>query len=144
MIFAWKTGTAKHINNFGLGENGRYRTNVWTYRGNNSFHKDRDKELAAHATVKPIDLVADAIRDCSHNGGIVLDAFGGSGTTLLAAERTHRRARLIELEPRYCDVTIRRWQEMTGQEAVLVATGDSFDDVRIARGIDADQGEDEE
>lgn len=144
LIFAWKTGTAKHINNFGLGENGRYRTNVWTYRGNNSFHKDRDKELAAHATVKPIDLVADAIRDCSHNGGIVLDAFGGSGTTLLAAERTHRRARLIELEPRYCDVTIRRWQEMTGQEAVLVATGDSFDDVRIARDIDADQGEDEE
>ena len=142
LIFAWKQGKARHINNFGLGEKGRYRTNIWSYRGNNSFHKNRDKELAAHATVKPIDLVADAIRDCSHSGGIILDAFGGSGTTLLAAERTRRRARLIELEPKYCDVIIRRWQETTGREAILAATDESFDDVRESRGIDIDEGED--
>ena len=142
IIYAWKQGKAKHINNFGLGENGRYRSNVWTYPGNNSFHKNRDKELAAHATVKPIDLVADAIRDCSHSGGIILDAFGGSGTTLLAAERTRRRARLIELEPKYCDVIIRRWQEMTGGQAILAATEESFDAVRESRGIDIDEGED--
>ena len=142
IIYAWKQGKAKHINNFGLGENGRYRSNVWTYPGNNSFHKNRDKELAAHATVKPIDLVADAIRDCSHSGGIILDAFGGSGTTLLAAERTRRRARLIELEPKYCDVIIRRWQEMTGGQAILAATEESFDAVCESRGIDIDEGED--
>lgn len=142
LIFVWKQGKARHINNFGLGENGRYRTNVWPYRGNNSFHRNRDKELTAHATVKPIDLVADAIRDCSRTGGIILDAFGGSGTTLLAAERTGRRARLIELEPQYCDVIIHRWQEMTGRQAVLSATGESFDVVRAAREIDDDDGED--
>lgn len=142
LIFVWKKGTAKHINNFGLGANGRYRTNLWTYPGNNSFHKNRDKELAAHATVKPIDLVADAIRDCSHSGGIILDAFGGSGTTLLAAERTRRRARLIELEPTYCDVIIRRWQDMTGRTAVLATTGEDFDDICNARGIETVDGED--
>ena len=142
LIFVWKQGKAKHNNNFGLGQDGRYRTNVWPYAGNNSFHRNRDKELAAHATVKPIDLVADAIRDCSRAGGIILDAFGGSGTTLLAAERTRRRARLIELEPKYCDVIIRRWQEMTGGQAVLFATGESFAEVCATREIDDADGED--
>ena len=106
MLFVWKNGTAAHINNFGLDETGRHRSNVWEYRGNAGFHAERDDELAAHATVKPWSLVADAIRDCSKRGGIIVDPFGGSGTTLIAAERTSRKARLIELDLLYCDVTL--------------------------------------
>jgi len=136
LIYVWKNGTSRHINNFGLGETGRYRTNVWAYRGNNSFHRDRLKQLATHATVKPLALVADAIRDCSHRGAVILDAFGGSGTTLLAAEHTGRQARLIELEPRFCDATVRAWQERTGREAILDATGQTWADVAAIRGVD--------
>ena len=110
LIYVWQVGNATPINNFGLGETGRDRTNVWDCKGNNTFHSGRDEELAAHPTVKPMALVADALRDCSHRGGIVLDAFGGSGSTLIAAEHTGRRARLIEIDPTYCDVTIERWQ----------------------------------
>lgn len=138
MIFAWKHGTGRHINNFGLGKTGRYRTNLWSYRSNNSFHRDRDKELSAHCTVKPRPLVADAIRDCSHIGGIILDVFGGAGTTLCAAQLTNRQARLIEIAPGYCDATVRRWQDMTGEEAVLAATGQTFAEVAIGRGIAID------
>ena len=125
-IFVFKHGTAPHINNVALGKYGRYRTNVWPYAGQNTFHKDREEDLAAHPTVKPVQLVADAILDCSTRGGLVLDPFGGSGTTLLAAEKTGRRARLIELEPVYVDVAIRRWQKMTGQMAIHAATGKTF------------------
>lgn len=135
LVFVWKHGTAPHINNFGLGETGRYRTNVWEYHGNNGFHKERDAELAAHATVKPWSMVADAIRDCSKRGGIIVDPFGGSGTTLIAAEHTGRKARLIELDPRYCDVIIRRWQKVTGQEAIQIETGESFEEVAEQRGF---------
>lgn len=136
LIFPWKVGKAKHINNFRMGETGRYRTNVWEYAGNNSFHAGRDEELAAHPTVKPLKLVADAMRDCSHRGGIVLDCFGGAGTTLHAAEHTGRRARLIEIEPKYCDRTIERWQKTTKQEAVLALTGQSWREVAQDRGVD--------
>jgi hypothetical protein len=138
LIYCWKVGIARHINNFGLGETGRYRTNVWSYRGNNSFHRGRDEELAAHATVKPLSLVADAIRDCSHPSGIVLDCFGGSGTTLHAAQKTGRKARLIEIDPTYCDRTIERWQSDTGSEAVLAASGKSYLEVTAERGIELD------
>jgi hypothetical protein len=138
LIYCWKVGKARHINNFGLGETGRYRTNVWSYRGNNSFHRGRDEELAAHATVKPLSLVADAIRDCSHPSGIVLDCFGGSGTTLHAAQKTGRKARLIEIDPTYCDRTIERWQSDTGSEAVLAASGKSYLEVTAERGIELD------
>lgn len=126
LIFVWKNGTAPHTNNFGLGETGRHRSNVWTYKGNSGFHRGRDEDLAAHPTVKSLNLVADATRDCSKRGAIILDPFGGSGTTLLAAERTRRRARLIELDPIYCDVTIRRWEKLTGIAAVLATTGQTF------------------
>ncbi|WP_066558870.1 site-specific DNA-methyltransferase [Croceicoccus bisphenolivorans] len=136
LIFPWKVGRAKHINNFRMGETGRYRTNVWEYAGNNTFHAGRDEELAAHPTVKPMKLVADAMRDCSHRGGIVLDCFGGAGTTLHAAEHTGRRARLIEIEPKFCDRTIERWQKTTKQEAVLAATGRSWREVAADRGVD--------
>jgi DNA modification methylase len=100
------------------------------------------KLLALHPTVKPVSLVADAIRDCSHRKGLILDPFAGSGTILLAAERTRRHARAIELEPRYVDVAIQRWQLHTGQKAVLEATGQTWDVVRDER-LDADdeQGE---
>lgn len=133
LVFMWKNGTAPHVNNFGLGETGRYRSNVWNYKGNSGFHRDRDAELASHPTVKPWSLVADAIRDCSKRGSIILDPFGGSGTTLIAAERTRRKARLIELDPLYCDVAIRRWQKLTGRDAILVGTGQTFSAVWAER-----------
>lgn len=96
LIFVFKQGKADHTNSFGLGETGRYRTNVWDYAGISSIGTTRSEELAMHPTVKPVALVADAIRDCSRRGEIVFDGFGGSGSTLIAAEKTGRRARLIE------------------------------------------------
>jgi len=127
LLFVWKNGTQPHINNFGLGETGRFRSNVWSLPGLGGFGKGRDKALADHPTQKPVSLVADAIRDCSRRGGIILDPFGGSGTTLIAAEKTGRRARLIELDPLYCDVTVRRWQQHSGKAAIDAATGQTFD-----------------
>ncbi len=127
LIFVWKNGRGKHINNFELGQHGRHRTNVWTYAGSNGFGAERLEELAMHPTVKPVALVADAIRDCSRRGGVVLDSFGGSGTTLVACERTHRKARLIELDPIYCDQIVRRWQKLTGRTALNAVTGIPFD-----------------
>ena len=132
LIAVFKNGRAPHVNNFGLGENGRYRTNLWTYAGVNTFRHGRDEDLAAHPTVKPVALVADAIRDCSRRNDVVLDAFGGSGTTLIAAEKTGRRACLIELDPLYVDVTIRRWQALTGQQAANTGTGQTFDQTERA------------
>lgn len=129
LIFAFKKGTDKHINNFELGQHGRYRTNVWDYAGISSVGNDRDEQLAMHPTVKPVAMIADAIRDCSKHGGIVLDAFGGSGTTLVAAEQTGRKARLVEIDPGYADVTVRRWQKMTGEQAVLEGKGVPFDEL---------------
>ena len=133
LVFVFKVGTAPHTNTFGLGDTGRYRTNVWDYAGVNTFRADRDGELAMHPTVKPVALVADAIRDCSKRGGIVLDPFGGSGTTLIAAENTGRLARLIEFDPVYVDASVRRWQAFTGKRAVLAATGERFEDLEDTR-----------
>ncbi|MBW0145782.1 site-specific DNA-methyltransferase [Sphingomicrobium clamense] len=133
MVLAWKVGKAPHTNNFGLGDKGRYRTNVWSYAGVNTFRAGRMDELASHPTVKPVALVADAIRDVSHRGQLVLDTFGGSGTTLVAAEKTGRVARLVEIDPVYCDVIIRRWQTLTGKNAVLGGTDDSHEQVAERR-----------
>lgn len=133
LIFIWKSGTASHINNFGLGETGRHRSNLWQYNGNAGFSRNRASELAAHPTVKPWSMVADALRDCSRRGGIILDPFGGYGTTMIAAEKTGRRARLIELDPLYCDASIRRWQELTGRDAFLGDTGLTFNEAADAR-----------
>lgn len=140
LMFVWKIGDAEHINTFGLGDTGRYRTNVWDYAGVNTFRPEREEELAMHPTVKPVALVADAIRDVSRRGDIVLDTFGGSGTTLIAAQRTGRRARLMEIDPQYCDVIIRRWEKITGKQAKLASTGQSFEDVEIDR-LQAQAGE---
>ena len=127
LVFVFKQGSAPHTNSFGLGETGRYRTNVWDYAGISSIGAKRDEELKMHPTVKPVALIADAIRDCSRRGEIVLDCFGGSGSTLIAAEKTGRRARLIELDPIYCDTIIRRWQKLTGKHAVHLATNETFE-----------------
>ena len=113
LVFVFKKGDAAHINNFELGQHGRYRTNVWDYPGVNTFKGGGYELLALHPTVKPVGLIADAIRDCSHRKGIVLDPFCGSGTILIAAERTGRQARAIELDPRYVDVSLMRWQRVT-------------------------------
>ena len=126
LVFVFKVGTAPHINNIELGRHGRYRTNVWDYAGINSFGRDRDSLLALHPTVKPVALVADAIKDCSRRGGIILDPFGGSGTTLIAAEKTGRRAAVLEIDPLYVDAAVSRWQTFTGRQAVLSATGRTF------------------
>jgi DNA modification methylase len=99
-VFVFKVGAAPHINNVALGRHGRYRTNVWSFPGANAFGASRNCDLAMHPTVKPVALIAEAILDASHRGDLVLDPFGGSGSTLIAAERTGRRARLLELEPR--------------------------------------------
>lgn len=135
LVFVYKAGRAPHINNVELGRHGRYRTNVWSYPGVNGFGTQRE-DLALHPTVKPVALVADAIRDGSHRKGIVLDAFAGSGTTLVAAELTGRIGRAIELDPHYCDVIIRRMSEVAKLDAVLEATGACFAEVAVARGID--------
>ena len=133
LIAVFKNGKGPHVNNIELGKHGRYRTNVWDYAGQSSMSTKRDKELAMHPTVKPVKMIADAIMDCSDRGQIVLDPFGGSGSTLIASEKTHRLGRLIELEPKYVDVTIRRWQKLTGEKAMLAATGQTFDVLAKAR-----------
>lgn len=120
LILAFKNGTAPHINTFELGQYGRYRTNVWEYKGMNSRSADRLKELKMHPTVKPVQMIADAIKDVSARGGIVLDLFGGSGSTLIAAHKTGRRAYLAELDPQYCGVIIKRWEAFSKDEAILI------------------------
>ena len=127
----FKHGRNGHRNNVQLGRFGRNRSNVWQYPGANSFARwgEEGKLLAVHPTVKPVAMVADAILDCSARGDIVLDAFLGSGTTLIAAERTGRCCYGLELDPAYVDTTIRRWQALTGGSARHAASGRSFDDL---------------
>ena len=129
LIFAFKVGTGPHVNSFELGQHGRYRTNVWEYRGVNSGGAKRLEELAMHPTVKPVQMIADAIRDVSGRGEIVLDLFGGSGSTLIAAEKTGRRARLVELDPIYCDRILARWEAFAKDDAELLVCGWSPDAV---------------
>ncbi|MBR2536589.1 MAG: ParB N-terminal domain-containing protein [Hyphomicrobium sp.] len=133
MVLVFKSGAAPHINNVELGRHGRYRTNVWTYAGANTFSATRETDLAMHPTVKPVALVADAILDCSKRRGIVLDVFAGSGTTLVAAERTGRRGYGIELDPVYCDTILRRLSAVASVEARLLATGQTFTEVASER-----------
>jgi DNA modification methylase len=115
LIFVFKKGTAAHVNNFGLGDGGRYRTNVWDYAGITSGGAVKRADLSMHPTVKPVALIVDALRDCSHRGDIILDNFGGSGSTVIAAEKCGRRARVIELDPIYCDTIVRRFESYTGK-----------------------------
>jgi len=140
-VFVFRNGKGTHRNNIQLGQYGRNRTNVWEYPSINSSSKSGDEGnlLALHPTVKPVALVADALLDCSARGNVVLDAFLGSGSTLIAAERTGRICYGIELDPLYVDTAIRRWQRHTGDHAVHVDSGKRFDDIaseclEVARG----------
>lgn len=114
LVFVFKAGHHPHINNVDLGRHGRHRSNVWDYAGQTALGGAKSK-LSLHPTVKPVAMVADAIRDCSNRGGLILDPFGGAGTTLIAAERTGRRARLIEIDAGYVDVIVQRWERLTGR-----------------------------
>jgi DNA modification methylase len=133
LIFVFKNGDAPHVNNFELGQHGRSRSNVWTYAGVNTFRAGRLDDLSAHPTVKPVALVADAMRDCSRRVDIVLDPFMGSGTTIVAAERVGRLGYGLELDPLYVDAAVRRWQQFTKRDAILKATGQTFDEVTEVR-----------
>lgn len=124
LVFVWKSGSAKPIHNLKAGRLGR--TNVWDYALPGG-------ELALHPTVKPVDLVAEAIKDCSQKGGFVLDPFCGSGSVLIAAERTARKARALEIDPTVVDVAVRRWQTYSGKPAVLAANGEAFESLAKRR-----------
>jgi DNA modification methylase len=126
LVTVFKKGKRPHINNVELGSNGRHRTNVWNHAGANSFSANRAEELAWHPTVKPVEMICDIIKDASDQGEIVLDGFGGSGTTLIAAEHCGREARLLELDPLYCDVILRRYQAAFGKLPVLTQTSETF------------------
>jgi DNA modification methylase len=127
LVAVFRSPGASHRNNVELGKHGRNRTNVWSYAGMNSASAGRDELLAMHPTVKPVELVADAIKDVTAHGECVLDCFGGSGTTMVAAEKTRRKAVLIELDPIYVDTIILRMKKTTGLDAVHAVTGERFE-----------------
>jgi hypothetical protein len=133
LVFVFKKGGAPHLNTFGMGENGRNRSNVWRYPGLNAFRAGRLDELRMHPTTKPLAMVVDAMRDCSRRGAVILDAFAGSGTTIMAAEQIGRRAFCIEIDPAYVDAAIRRWQRHTWRDAILEATGETFAQISVSR-----------
>jgi DNA modification methylase len=133
LVLVLRLGDEPHRNNVELGKHGRSRANVWDYPGVNVFRSGRAAELAMHPTVKPVALIADAIRDVTKRGDLILDPFGGAGTVIIAAEKTGRRAGAIEIDCHYCDVAIRRWETFTGKAAVLAATSETFEDVAERR-----------
>jgi DNA modification methylase len=133
LIAVYRVGAKEHQNNIRLGRFGRNRSNVWTYAGMNTFGAGRLELLASHPTCKPVALVADAIKDCTTRGDIVLDPFMGSGTTIIAAEKVGRRGFGVEYEPRYVDVSIRRWEAFTKLEAILEGDGRTFAEVAAER-----------
>jgi DNA modification methylase len=137
LIGVFRVGEHSHKNNVELGRFGRNRSNVWTYAGVNTFGRGRMEALAVHPTVKPTALVADALLDCTARGDAVLDQCAGSGTIFLAAEKVGRVAYGLEIEPRYIDVAIQRWQDLTKLEATLEGDGRSFEEIKLARaGVD--------
>src|ERR1019366_3764500 len=127
-IFVFKQGKGAHQNNFELGQHGRSRSNVWRYAGVNTFGKNRMDELTVHPTVKPLKMIADALKDVTRRGELVIDSFLGSGSTMLAAEETGRTCLGVEVDPGYVEVAIRRWQKFTGKKAVHLVTGELFDE----------------
>ena len=138
LVLVFKNGTDAHVNNVELGRHGRYRTNVWDYAGLNALAAERMDQLAMHPTVKPVALVADAIKDCSKRSGIVLDCFAGSGTTLIAAQRTGRRAYAMELDPQYVDAAVQRYDHLFGEQSIHAETGMTFANLKDWREIEGD------
>ena len=136
LVFVFKKGSNRHRNNIQMGKFGRSRTNVWTYPGAAGFglRGEEGNLLALHPTVKPVGLIADILLDVTVQGEIVLDPFAGSGSTIIAAQKTRRRARAIEFEPIYADVAVRRWQKWTGEAATLEGAGRSFEQIAVERG----------
>jgi DNA modification methylase len=133
LVFVFKSGTGRHTNNIELGRHGRNRANVWHYDSASTQARKGNNLLELHPTAKPVQLVMDALLDCSNRGEIVLDSFLGSGTTLLAAERTGRICRGIELDPLYIDTAIRRWQNLTGRDAIRFADGKLFREIEFEK-----------
>ena len=133
LIGVFRVGEARHRDNVQMGRHGRNRSNVWTYAGANGFGAERLADLAAHPTVKPLHLVADALKDVTRPGAVVLDTFVGSGTTILAGEQVGRHVRAVEIEPRYAQIAVRRWEQMTGGTAVCAETGQSLDEMQRVR-----------
>lgn len=135
LVFVYKSGAAPHTNNVQLGRFGRNRTNVWSFPGVNSFARETSEGnlLEMHPTCKPVALVSETLLDASNRGDRVLDPFLGSGTTVIAAEKTGRVGLGIELDPRYVDVAVRRWERLTGKSAVHAETGKAFSELETAR-----------
>lgn len=138
LVFVYRVGNETYTNNVELGRHGRNRTNVWEYSSVNVFG-GRSADLEMHPTVKPVAMVADAIKDVTARGDIVLDGFLGSGTTLLAATQAGRRAFGMEIDPAYVDLAVQRWTALSGEDVVLEATGESFDEVTRRRGVEAEE-----
>lgn len=138
LIGVFRVGDGPHLNNVEQGRHGRNRSNCWTYPGVNTFRSGRMDELSSHPTPKPVGLVADAMKDCTRRGDVVLDTFSGSGTTIMAAERVGRRGFALDIEPRYVDVAVRRWEAFTGRDATQGETGQTFAEVAAKRGVDQD------
>jgi len=120
LVAVFKKGEATQVNNIALGKHGRNRSNIWNFPGMGGFGKGRKKALELHPTVKPVALVAEALLDVTGPRALIIDPFSGSGSTLIAAERTERRACLIEYDPIYVDRTIARWERLTGSKAELI------------------------
>jgi len=138
LVFVFKDGTDRHRNHFGLGKNGRTRSNVWSFPSARSLDAaegdpDSREVLKLHPTIKPVRLIEEAILDCSRRGEIVLDPFLGSGSTLIACEKSKRVCAGIELAPRYVDVAITRWQQWTGQEALHEQSGKTYSQLSETR-----------
>jgi DNA modification methylase len=126
LIGLYRIGNAPHLACKSR-RHARSRSNLWRYAEVRSF--GGIDELRSHCATKPVALIADAMKDCSNEGEIVFDPFAGSGTTMLAAERVGRRARALELDPRLVDLCIRRWQALTGEDAVHAESGSTFDQI---------------
>jgi len=129
LVGVFRVGQTPHLNHVELGRHGRSRSNVWHYAEVNSFRTGRMQELRSYPSAKPVALVADVIKDCTRRGDVVLDTFAGLGTTILAAERVGRHARALEIEPRFVDVAIRRWQAFTRRDARHAESGLSFGEI---------------
>ena len=140
LIFVWKLGRGRSRNNVQLGRFGRNRSNVWSYPGVGTFrHSDEGDLLSLHATPKPVRMIADAILDVSARGDIVIDAFLGSGTTIIAAERVGRRCFGIEIDPHFADIIVRRFERHSGEPAIHIATGKTFDEISAERLVPSDE-----